>query len=399
MEALTFDSWSKDLKPVYHIQDDIKEWFKVAQIENPRGDLIKASDVLSVDQMNVWHKILHIEREAWMRKFFESRIMIKEHHKKSMREIRKEGTLACPKGQEFSLYTSTGFTKFVRNVQYWDVSSVPLCGRKHKRTPYHFTEAGILKTIWQRGHIPSTVYKKIFDYDSLRVGCTMFSQQASLFPPETIGCIIDRVLQAKHVFFPVCGWLSYLLGFSISKATQGLALDANPFNVKKNQALATCLGKTEECFQIYEAVTETVEPWDLLKFCGGFDGIFWSPPYFTRELYPGSNQSHHYKSYTIWKDEFYFPVLQLCAAVLTRLPARMVIVISDQTVGDDFYPLVADTIGLAFKAGFQLQSSHRMCVYNCRTAKKSSKDAFETMLVFQKPIYCANRLKKRLRYK
>lgn len=374
MSVLDFSAWSREIPQEYG-SVAFEEFASTVQVERANGKLSPCED-LGKETIRFWYDVIQENREKWMKNYFDHRLSLEGKRGKIASNLKSSDVHSDT--QHTSLRTKTSLTRFVRNIQYFDLLNTPLCG--HSK----FTEVNIVRCIWQRGKIPFPI-RNVDSCEQVIAGIKLFTSKASIFPPETVGCILDRVLKAKYVFFPVVGWTSYLLGFHISKATHCLGIDANPENVRMNQILKDGFGYDEK-IEIWQGRTELQEVPDLLKFCGGFDSVFWSPPYYTRELYQGKDQSHKtFKDYPSWLSGFYGRVIRTCYKVLTRPLGKMVIVISDQTIGKVYYPLVADTLKLATNVGFRSTHVIPMAIQSARKAQHSDKPPYELMLVFEKP--------------
>jgi hypothetical protein len=145
------------------------------------------------------------------------------------------------------------------------------------------------------------------------------------------------------------------------------------------------LGLPRSSVQIIQGKKEEVDPSQLQIPPGGFEGIFFSPRYYNRERYYGADQSHVvYPNYNAWREGFYGPLFRLCAKVIDPKKGRMAVVVSDQTVGGDFYPLVFDTILMASKAGFRFTGYRYLTIAGARKAKRLSKESYEVLCLFSK---------------
>lgn len=377
MSILTFETWASSFSQARSYVS-FEDFSRNVLIENGSGKVRFANEELSKESLEFWYEVIMQKRNEFMESYFIRRLSLNGKSSRIMDYLK--GTETCEINQHLSLIAKTPLSRFVRNIQYFYIFDTQL-GKSKK-----FTEVGIAKCLWRRGRIPSVISKCKDWKESMNLICA-FSSKASVFPPETVGCIIDRVLQGKYVFFPVIGWTSYLLGHFMSKATHCFGIDANPENIQSNLSLKKGLRLADEKVSISHGRTELQSVPDILTFCGGFDSVFWSPPYFTRELYQGEGQSHKlFKTYIEWLEGFYAPVISICYKVITRAPGKMVVVISDQTVSNEYFPLVADTLRLATNVGFRSTGVFPMCLHGARALRKSSKPSVELMLVFEKMI-------------
>lgn len=216
---------------------------------------------------------------------------------------------------------------------------------------------------------------------------SLYTDKASIFPPEAVASILRHDLKgATSLFCPVIGWSSYLIGLLLARSMNYfVGIDANPKNVEKLYQTRKDLGLPSSQVHILHGQTETFTKSSLPLPPKGISAVFFSPPYYDRERYFGDGQSHKtYKSYEDWCEGFYLPLFRLCAQVLTTAPTKMAIVVSDQTVGKNYYPLVLDTVRCANAAGFHLVDHRLLAIPGARKARSIDKASSESLLVFQK---------------
>ena len=144
-----------------------------------------------------------------------------------------------------------------------------------------------------------------------------------------------------------------------------VGVDVNPLNLKENRGVVDTWLKLDNV-TIMEGPTEELSKDEVGT---AFDGVFFSPPYYDRELYKGGTQSYKtFHTYDLWLQGFYLPVFKLCYDILQQ-EGKMAIVVSNQKVGKQVYTLVEDTQRLAQCAGFTLVDTHTMTFNGCRQAQ------------------------------
>ena len=372
MPILSFDEWADTFNWFCLMEYDTFQ--RQSPVESSNGKI----EIMEIDNdlASVLFPIIHDKSVKWARDFFEGHIQVTDKHISVLGSLIKSGTSALGDEQTTSLDPTT-LCQIVRNIHYWDISDTGSKGS------HNFTEAAAVQCVWKHKRIPNYFLGKgtrnvIKRRGNIRSALKMFTRKASIFPPETVACIIDRVLECNSLFCPVLGWTSYVLGYAISKAEKMVGVDVNPLNLRENRGVVNEWLHLDNV-TIMEGPTE-----ELSKEVVGatFDGVFFSPPYYDRELYKGGKQSYKtFKTYDTWLQGFYLPVLQLCYNVLES-GGKMAIVVSDQKVGKQTYPLVNDTKRQASQAGFALAETHTMKFNGCREARGISKAAEETMIVF-----------------
>jgi len=184
------------------------------------------------------------------------------------------------------------------------------------------------------------LYKKeVIDYKILtpsarhytnegRIGSVFssFYFRASIMNPYLVFSLCQKILCNKEnmnmrVFSPTLGWSSYAYGFlECPMVTEYVATDVIEDVCRKTR---------EFCQQNYSYKKTQIycEPSENLyknrafmkKYAGYFDVVFFSPPYYELELYPGKEQSTTiYKSYEEWLANYWAITVELCWHVLKK---------------------------------------------------------------------------------
>jgi hypothetical protein len=157
-----------------------------------------------------------------------------------------------------------------------------------------------------------------------------FYFRASIMNPYLVFSLNHRVLKGTRIFTPTLGWSSYAYGFL---ECSHFASNTHENCVKEyvgTDVIQSVCKKTAELCQLYaphvksEIYCEPSE--DLLlhrrfmqKYRKHFDTVFFSPPYYELELYPGKNQSTmRYHTYESWLDGYWRSTMKLCYHVLEK---------------------------------------------------------------------------------
>lgn len=391
MHLLTFEEWLALADISLGFRTPSYETFcSSLTVEKPSGKLVDAEtwslghveNPLTDKDVEFWYECMYERREEYLRDYFDRRLIMDKPRTDALGGI-FSGADDVAESPCTSLIPKTPLTRLVRQLHWLDLCDTPLTTK--------FTEVEIIRCIWKRCRIPSSLLlpSRLLSFDWIFRHISLYSDKASIFPPEAVASILRHDLQgATSLFCPVIGWSSYLIGFLLaSSMNYFVGIDANPRNVEKLHQVSKDLGLPPSQVHILHGQTETFTADSLPLPPKGISGIFFSPPYYDRERYYGEGQSHKtYKTYESWCKGFYLPLFCLCARVLTATPAKMAIVVSDQTVGKIHYPLVLDTVRCANAAGFQLVSHRLVAIPGARKARSIDKASSESLLLFTKTL-------------
>lgn len=148
-----------------------------------------------------------------------------------------------------------------------------------------------------------------------------FYFRASIMNPYLVYSLNMSVLKGSKIFTPTLGWTSYAYGFcECSHTTEYVGVDVIQDVCQKTDEFIRILYPTMK----HEIICKPSE--DLLldcrflkKYRGHFDTVFFSPPYYQLELYPGVNQStERYKTYEDWLSGYWHNTIELCHHVLEK---------------------------------------------------------------------------------
>lgn len=145
--------------------------------------------------------------------------------------------------------------------------------------------------------------------------------RASIMNPYLVYSLNESVLKGSRVFTPTLGWSSYCHGFMESPSiVEYVGTDVIPSVCKKTQDFADTYYSSKKCTIFCEPSENLVRKAGFLKkYREHFDLIFFSPPYYELELYPGKNQSTTvYKSYEEWLEGYWRGTMILCNEVLAK---------------------------------------------------------------------------------
>lgn len=153
-----------------------------------------------------------------------------------------------------------------------------------------------------------------------------FYFRASIMNPYLVYSLCQKVLCDKksesiRVFSPTLGWTSYAYGFmECPMVDEYVATDVIP---------EVCKISRDFCRRFYPDKKSTIfcQPSEKLyenlaftkKYAFYFDIVFFSPPYYELEMYPGSQQSTEiHKTYADWLENYWLATVKLCHHVLKK---------------------------------------------------------------------------------
>lgn len=214
----------------------------------------------------------------------------------------------------------TPYKNIIRNLHYSDILQKTKSGLDNLPTFFD-----VLNDLYK---------KEIIDYKILtpsarhyikegRIGSVFSSYyfRASIMNPYIVYSLEKRVLKGERVFSPTLGWTSYAYGFlECDEVVEYVATDVIP---------KVCNVTREFCETYYPQKTVDIycEPSEQLlynqsfmnKYREHFDVVFFSPPYYELEKYPGAKQStNQYSTYEEWLDKYWSATIQLSYLVLKK---------------------------------------------------------------------------------
>ena len=209
-----------------------------------------------------------------------------------------------------------------------------------------------------------------------------FYFRASIMNPYLVHSLNQSVLHGTRIFTPTLGWCSYCYGFLESPSVvEYVGTDVIPRVCKKTTEFARTYypAKTVE---IYDSPSEqllTSKPF-LAKYTSHFDVVFFSPPYYRLEMYPGKKQSTTtHKTYEEWLDGYWEKTIQLCHKVL--VPGGKMCYILSGYGPDNQYDLIGDMNRIAQKY-FTLKNTQSMGNKNVHVTEHRETD--EKIMIFVK---------------
>lgn len=209
--------------------------------------------------------------------------------------------------------------------------------------------------------------------------------RASIMNPYLVYSLNHSVLKGTKIFTPTLGWTSYAYGFfECPEVVEYVGTDVIP---------SVCNKTKKFCNTYYKRKTVDIycEPSEKLllnaafmrKYHNHFDTVFFSPPYYKLEKYPGKNQSiEQYKTYEEWLEKYWEATIQLCHQVLQK-GGRMCYILSGYGSENtkEQYDLITDMNKIT-RQYFEQRSMQPM--YNKDVHVTEHKETNEKIMVFVK---------------
>jgi len=212
-----------------------------------------------------------------------------------------------------------------------------------------------------------------------------FYFRASIMNPYLVYSLNESVLKGGSIFTPTMGWGSYCYGFlECSSVYEYVGTDVIPNVCNKTKKFASQF-YPNKLVDIYQEPSEQLAKNQVFKnkYKNHFDVVFFSPPYYRLELYPGKEQSTtQYKTYEEWLDKYWEATIKLCYFVL-KPGGKMCYILSgygSENTGN-VYDLLKDMNKVSAKY-FILKSSQPM--YNKNVNSTSHRETNEKIMVYVK---------------
>jgi hypothetical protein len=206
-----------------------------------------------------------------------------------------------------------------------------------------------------------------------------FYFRASIMNPYLVFSLEQQVLKGTRIFTPTLGWSSYAYGFAECPQVQEyVGVDVITDVCHKTSAFLTenyPRIKTQFFCQPSETLLTNVS--FMTKYRNHFDVVFFSPPYYELELYPGKRQSTSvYKTYQQWLEGYWKKTLQLCHHVL-QSKGKMCYILS--TSGGPKYDDILKDMNALTATMFQKREILPML------NKRSDRETTEKIMMYMKP--------------
>lgn len=211
-----------------------------------------------------------------------------------------------------------------------------------------------------------------------------FYFRASIMNPYLVFSLNENVLHGTRVFTPTLGWSSYAYGFAESPSIEEyVGCDVIPGVCQKTQDLLDLYPHIQTRFFCQPSESLLANKSFMTKYRNHFDVVFFSPPYYELEMYPGENQSTTvYKTYEEWLEGYWAKTVELCHHVLCP-KGKMCYILSSGGGQNTKNDILKDMNGIA-QQWFSRKTVLPMYNKNIHVTAGSHRETAEHIMVFVK---------------
>ena len=278
----------------------------------------------------------------------------------------------------------TTYKNLIRNLHYKDILENTQSGLENVPT---FMK--VLKDLYFRAIIDYKIItpSAIHYMENGRLGSVFssFYFRASIMNPYLVYSLNHSTLKGTRIFTPTLGWTSYCYGFlECPYVIEYVGTDVISSVCQKTDTFAKTY-YPDKTVEIYCHPSEDLAKSERFKkkYHQHFDVVFFSPPYYRLELYPGEDQStDRYKTYEEWLANYWEETIKLCYYVLQK-GGKLCYILSgygSESVKEE-YDLLGDMNRIT-KKHFRFQSKQPM--YNKDVHSTKHKETAEQIMVFVK---------------
>jgi hypothetical protein len=211
-----------------------------------------------------------------------------------------------------------------------------------------------------------------------------FYFRASIMNPYLVFSLNENVLQGTRIFTPTLGWSSYAYGFAESPRTlEYVGCDVIPGVCQKTANLLELYPRIKTDFYCQPSETLSTNKSFMTKYKNHFDIVFFSPPYYELEMYPGENQSTStYKNYNEWLVGYWAKTIDICHYVLQK-GGKLCYILSSGGGENTSADILKDMNDIT-KKRFQWKTTLPMYNKNVHVTASSHRETAEKIVIFMK---------------
>jgi len=317
------------------------------------------------------------EREAYLKRFYHLSLRV-DPSRFSL------SSLKPMKNNHMNNNAETTYKNIIRNMHWKDILKNTKSGIDNVPTYIDVLEDLYLRDI---------IDYKILTPSSLhymkegRLGSVFSSYyfRASIMNPYLVYSLNQSVLKGTKIFTPTLGWTSYLYGFlEDPQVLEYVGTDVIPGVCAKTAKFAKTYYKGKSVDIFCEPSENLLSNKTFMrKYQEHFDVVFFSPPYYELEKYPGKDQSIvKYKTYEEWLEKYWEATIRLCHQVLQK-GGRLCYILSGYGSENTKkqYDLLTDMNKIT-RQYFKLRSEQPM--YNKDVHVTEHKETAERIMIFVK---------------
>jgi len=374
MKHITLSAFLK----LFHSKNSrtLSEFIKHAQVKSgnkytPLVDYMKARNISKDDIQLLYSHI--VNRDEYLTRFFNTSLYTEQL-----------GITSKPmKKSHMDNNSLVNYKNIIRNI--------------HFRNILQKTQSGIENIPSYLNVLLDLYLREIIDYKIItpsalhyiregRIGSVFssFYFRASIMNPYLVYSLNHEVLKGTKIFTPTLGWSSYAYGFLECPFTKEyVGVDVIPDVCTKTEDFIVShypdITSKIICKPSEDLLSDKVF---LKKYREHFDVVFFSPPYYELELYPGENQSTvRYKTYEEWLQGYWYKTIQLCNHVLIKGGTLCYILSSG---GGQSQTNILKDMNTITKRMFSLKTTIPMYNKNVHVTSGSHRETNEQIVIFTK---------------
>jgi len=343
---------------------------KIGQRIVPLTEYMKTKDKLAAADIKLLFENVR-NRNDYLTRFYETSLKIPDS---------LAITDAPMKNKQMNNNALVKYKNIIRNMFYKEILRDTKSGMDNNPTYFDVLEDLYVRNIIDYKILtPSAVhYMK-----NGRLGSVFssFYFRASIMNPYLVYSLNQSVLHGTRIFTPTLGWCSYCYGFLESPGVvEYVGTDVITSVCKKTAQFANEY-YPNKFVKIYNSPSESLlTPKFIDQYRNHFDVVFFSPPYYRLEMYPGTNQSTtKYKTYEEWLAGYWEKTIQLCHQVLSP-GGKLCYILSGYGSNNEFN-LLKDMNMVTMKY-FKLKSQQPM--FNKNVHVTEHRETGETIMIFIK---------------
>ena len=291
------------------------EFMKTAKVKTSKHlislqEYIKDKDVSKENLKLLFENIQ--DREAYLKRFYHLSLRV-EPTRFSM------SSLKPMKNNHMNNNAETTYKNIIRNMHWKDIL---------KNTKSGIDNVPTYMDVLEDLYLHDIIDYKIVTPSSLhymkegRLGSVFSSYyfRASIMNPYLVYSLNQSVLKGTKIFTPTLGWCSYLGFLEDPDVIEYVGTDVIPGVCAKTSKFAKTYykGKSVDIF-CEPSENLLLNKTFMRKYQEHFDVVFFSPPYYELEKYPGKDQSIvKYKTYEEWLEKYWGATIRLCHYVLQK---------------------------------------------------------------------------------
>jgi 16S rRNA G966 N2-methylase RsmD len=340
---------------------------KIGQRIVPLTEYIKTKDKLTAADIRLLFENIH-NRNEYLTRFYETSLKVPDS---------LAITDAPMKNKQMNNNALVKYKNVIRNMFYKEILKDTKSGIDNNPTFFD-----VLEDLYVRNIIDYKILtpSAIHYMKNGRLGSVFssFYFRASIMNPYLVYSLNQSVLRGTRIFTPTLGWCSYCYGFLESPGViEYVGTDVITSVCKKTDEFANTYYPNKSV-KIYNSPSESLLTSKFVdQYRNHFDVVFFSPPYYRLEMYPGANQSTtKYKTYEAWLDGYWEKTIQLCHLVLAP-GGKLCYILS----GYEAIDLLKDMNQVTMKY-FKLKSQQPM--FNKNVHVTEHRETGETIMIFIK---------------